>query len=113
MLHAHFAAPESGPDQATVVQLSGRRHAEGAGEVADAGLLADDHPVLLLLDEVRRLRGQLEAREIEIVGLRTELRLGYARECDLISVLHRNVLAEQAKRERRRWWAPGGRFPRA
>ncbi|MFN2452028.1 MAG: hypothetical protein ABR541_06730 [Candidatus Dormibacteria bacterium] len=115
MLHARFATPAPTDAQATVVQLSGRRFGipDPAADAPALALLPDDHPVLLLLDEVARLRDQLEDRELETVRLREDLTQAYDRECDLVRILHRYVVAEQAAQERRRWWAPVGRGVRS
>ncbi|MDQ6748049.1 MAG: hypothetical protein M3010_08110 [Candidatus Dormibacteraeota bacterium] len=97
-----------------MVQLSGRRSGslDSSVEPSAIALLPDDHPVLLLLDEVDCLRTQLEDREVEIASLRGDLSQAYDRECDLVRILHRYVVAEQAAQERRRWWAPVGRGSR-
>jgi len=115
MLHARFTSPSARSAEATVVQLPERRVGvlDGPQETSPLELLAADHPVLLLLDEVERLRSYGEDREAELTAVRADLSQAYDRECDLVRILHRYVLAEQATQERRRWWPSVGRTSRS
>lgn len=115
MLHVPFATPASANSENSVVQLPGRRLGvlDAPADTPAIELLAEDHPVLLLLDEVERLRAELEDSEVELANTRGDLAQAYDRECDLVRILHRYVIAEQSAQERRRWWASMGRGSRS
>lgn len=68
--------------------------------------LPTDHPALHMLREVAALRRSLDDREVEAAALRGELAQAYQRECELVRILHRYVVAEQAaaSRRHRHWW---------